>query len=1091
MTEEKRINNSFSHNEELFHDLKVLFILLSITILLFVVNSLTTQSVTNSANSSNLADFLNGVSITDKDGNSLENNTLYVGGQYIINLHFEEGGAQGTQFSPNDQGQLTYQIPDVFKVSPMENAPLTVIIDGKEVNVGTYSIDEQGQLIVKLSDEGKTTIESSTNVSFNFSVTVTAQSNSDSGDGSVHFGDSKGTDGSNPTGGTLSYTVKTTVEHGEVHDVVISDVLTPPKNESFTIKPKGNGNVPNVKVTIKKANSEESVELESKDYEVKSVVQDTEGEFAKQAFNIELKDSCSYLPLQEGDVVEVTYEYRVEYQDKGDQYWDEVSNSVNVEGKQKINNPNEPETEKDVSDSQENKVGVSRKPIGGGKIVKDQEYDEEKNLLHYSIYTVVPKGDWKTFFIYDGMNTNINGEYYSLSEFNQNGRVKNVKVSAIDLKEGMITWTDETWDVDLLNHLKKVNGDKKELRGFDYYSKSLDGYNSESMDQYLYRLGGTMLHIMFGVEEGKNIDGNWDKWGHWKYDEDRLLIVEYDLDLSDDTLLLKKDGEKEAKEFSKKEVLKSGITNTVQLHYGGYSMGTYSFYNDAKKIEKKGTFDKNTNTIDYSVSLNTTDNNIRAYLASVSDDWIKEGLEHSWQYSYTKQAAFYDVLPEGWEYVEGSLYAVSMSWGKESKWTYVHNFYPEYKKETIDGEKRNIIDAPLGYFRITEADGSYTDMFAATFKDPNVTQLTFHYKLKATDEFIQQHAEDLEDTIVYNKAMLKDKNGEKFSDDTKVAYFPTRLTKEAEQVGLSNLIHFTLKVNPSSVNLDKSNDYLIVTDTSTGLQIQTDTITITDSNGNELKNRGLVTVNDKLNENEWGMLESDDASQYKLRVPDSKALTIKYDALVTMTGDSVPISNSASIDSVGKSDTSYSGTLQVNDISGGGEGSTYKLTITKTDKDLLNKKLPGAKFEFCIVLSEKSELTKTDDITIGDKTYGCHRNTNWVFTTDENGKYEIKKEANWNLEPDNYYIIKEVDAPPGYYLPKEPILFYYGAENEIDKENYPTAVFALPNGTLNITNEKTHNIPRTGSIGTRVFYVTGLLLIILAISLIYKKSKIK
>ena len=1119
MTEEKRINNSFSHNEELFHDLKVLFILLSITILLFIVNSLTTQSVTNSADSSELKDFLTGVTITDINNNPLKDETLYVGEQYKIELKFQEGDAQGRQLKKNADGNLTYQIPKAFKVDKIDNVDLKVIIDGEEKVIGTYSIDENGFLTIQVTEDGQTALDSSDNISFSFNVTVTAQTNPDGEDNSVHFGDTggsfdfnltddakievekqgyytedkKGTDGSNPTGGILSYTVKTTVEHGEVHDVVISDVLTPPKNESFTIKPQGNGDVPNVKITIKKADSETPVELESKDYEVKSVVQDSEGEYQQKSFELKINDSCNCLPLQEGDIVEVTYEYRVEYHDKGDKYWDEVSNSVNVEGKQKIKDPESQEKEKDVSDSQETKVGVSRKPIGGGKIVKDQEYNEKKNSLHYSIYAVVPQGTWEPFFIYDGMNTNINGENYSLSEFNKDGRVTNVKVSAIDLEPSMITWTDETWDVDLLNQLKKVKGDKKELDGFDYYSKSLDGYNSESMDQYLYRLGGTMLHIMFGVEEGQNQDGNWDKWGHWKYEEDRLIIVEYDLDLSDDTLLLKKDSEEEAKEFSKEEVLKSGITNTVQLHYGGYSMGTYAFYNDAKKIEKKGTFDKNTNTIDYSVSLNTTDNDIRAYLASVSDDWNTSGQAHGWQYSYTMQAAFYDVLPEGWEYVPGSLYAVSLSWGTETKWTYENKYYSEYKKETIDGIERNIIDAPLGYFRINEANGNYRDMYAATFKDPNVTQLTFHYKLKATEEFIKEHANDLKDTIVQNTASIKDTKGVKFSDNTDVLYFPTRLIKNAKQEGSTNLMRFTLEVNPSGVDLDKNNDFLIVTDKSNGLQVQTETITVKDSNDKMLEYKGIVTQGQTLSNNEWGLIESDseDEGQFKLKVPDSEKLTITYDAYIIQLGNDVEVSNSASIDSVVRSDTNYSGTLQVNDFYGTGEGNTYKLTIVKSDQDLTSKKLSGAKFEYCIVVTKDSMLEKTEDIKIDGKTYPCYKENGWEFTTDTNGKYEIKREANWKLAPNNYYILKEIEAPPGYYLSEEPILFYYGAENQIDKENYPTAVFALPNGTLNITNEKTHNIPRTGSIGTRVFYVTGLLLIILAISLIYKKSKIK
>ena len=61
-----------------------------------------------------------------------------------------------------------------------------------------------------------------------------------------------------------------------------------------------------------------------------------------------------------------------------------------------------------------------------------------------------------------------------------------------------------------------------------------------------------------------------------------------------------------------------------------------------------------------------TDGEIKEYLAKITDNWNKEvGEAHQWNYDKSMQAEFYDILPEGWEYVENSLEAITVSWGRE------------------------------------------------------------------------------------------------------------------------------------------------------------------------------------------------------------------------------------------------------------------------------------------------------------------------------------------------------------------------------------------------------------------------------------------
>ena len=205
-------------------------------------------------------------------------------------------------------------------------------------------------------------------------------------------------------------------------------------------------------------------------------------------------------------------------------------------------------------------------------------------------------------------------------------------------------------------------------------------------------------------------------------------------------------------------------------------------------------------------------------------------------------------------------------------------------------------------------------------------------------------------------------------------------------------------------------------------------------------------------------------------------------------GENVEVSNSASIDGVVEAKTNYQGSLQVNNIYGSGEGNAYELTFEKVDKDDNGKKLKDAEFEFCIVLKEDSKLEKNKTIKIGEKSYDCYTKEKWKFTTGDNGQFKIEKKDDWDLDPDNYYIIKEITPPEGYMPLEEPILFYYGMKNDLDTENNPSAKLVIPNGKLTIENEPVpYKIPVTGGKGLKIFYVLGFLLTIISISFVLNR----
>ena len=77
-------------------------------------------------------------------------------------------------------------------------------------------------------------------------------------------------------------------------------------------------------------------------------------------------------------------------------------------------------------------------------------------------------------------------------------------------------------------------------------------------------------------------------------------------------------------------------------------------------------------------------------------------------------------------------------------------------------------------------------------------------------------------------------------------------------------------------------------------------------------------------------------------------------------------------------------------------------------------------------------------------------------------------------------------------MPSDPILFYYGTQNNLNKEENPTALLVLPNNKLTIKNEPVpYHIPATGGIGLKIFYTIGFLLTVLSLSLIWRRIKLK
>ena len=1016
--------------------------------------------------SKDLKDFLSAVTITDADGNSIgkTGKPLADGENYKIHLEFSEKGAQSIQLST--EGTLTYQIPTQLKIKDHSDKPLNIKIKGsdggeEEVTIGKYSVDENGLLTVELNDEGRSKLAEMNNAVLSFDMEATADVTHGSSSGSVDFGDvGEGftfeitdqprvkieKDGvytenaDKKTGGTLSYTVKVTVEHGELNDATLNDVLTPPQNSAFSLSdPK------DVEVTLKRSGDPDEHTLTVDDYELTETEGDTNHPGDK-AFRIKIKEESAYAPLKEGDELCFTYTYDVNVSNPNLHLWANMENVATFTGTMPVKDPGDPNKVENISVEEEanDSCEVRMSPDGHGVICKDQSYSEATKTLHYTCYTVVPKGTWTPLQIYDDMYVQYNGEKWYLKEFTTNGKVKNLTVKAVDVEKwfGDDDWADNTPAPDKIKSFSELAEKAKVLTGYSYggWGAGPKGYDPTSLENYLYYFADKSLYIIFGDAKKE-----WGEWGSWDYNKDRLIITEYDLDMSSTEPMTLYDIDDEGNEVKRLEltpekVLKAGITNNVSLRYGGYFPGYSVFFNNADDMIKTGELNKADGTIDYTVTINTTDSTVRQYFHDVATEWYGLGVPNGWNfddmYRQSMQAVFYDELPEGWEYVDGSLYAVASGQNNNKQEFHKINCDSQLDKyKDIPLDEDNNICVPLTVFQDDIGVNGNIEL-NNWFIGSEMTSLEFHYQLKATPDWLKAHATANEPVPVNNHAEIKDKDNKHWSADKTIEYYPAKLTKKAEVVDDNgDLLEFTLTINPEGADLDPNSETLNVVDKSENLEIVKSSIYVKNTKTNKKVD---VTVKTETVKAEDG---SGEKLQLTIVVPDGVPLDITYEARIPKKGVGIQVSNSAGIEGVAQSDDGYSSLLNVDHIAQSGSGSAFDMTVKKVDADT-KAPLAGATFKLYIELKEGSVLPEDTSNPI----QGYRVSYIDDYTTGEDGTAHINSDK---LGPDNWYFLVETNAPEGYEKLDKPIRFYYGLRDDTTSRE---DIAVNPYGTLEVPN---------------------------------------
>ena len=447
--------------------------------------------------SQDITELLTGVKITDATGTIIdpEKGKLVVGDTYKINLQFSEQEVQGLQFK---SGTLIYQIPAGFKIEAKESQPLWVKINDEQIEIGEYEVDENGQLLITLSEAGIEAINGSYNVKLNFELEGTLLASALGDDGMFNFGgagqnftfqvvdqpcvsvekDGVYTQNENAPGGKLAYTVKTTVEHGELDGAVVSDVLTPPNTSALKLEMiETEPGVPDVTVKVKRAGGEE-ITLESADYELVREPVDSEHP-GKLAFQVKLKGDYENLYL--GDELYVTYNYDVQYVEGSTEvFWGNVVNEVTVTGTMLVEDPANPDTTRTVpvEEKRGSNVEVWATPPGNGVIFKTQAYSEATHTLHYTLYTMVPAGEYSPLYIQDDMIVEYNNNRWYIPEFKEEeeyGRVQNLKVSAVDVAAAPEGGWENLSDPERIRNLESYKSEAEKLTGYSFQDLKLDG----------------------------------------------------------------------------------------------------------------------------------------------------------------------------------------------------------------------------------------------------------------------------------------------------------------------------------------------------------------------------------------------------------------------------------------------------------------------------------------------------------------------------------------------------------------------------------------------------------------------------------------
>lgn len=247
------------------------------------------------------------------------------------------------------------------------------------------------------------------------------------------------------------------------------------------------------------------------------------------------------------------------------------------------------------------------------------------------------------------------------------------------------------------------------------------------------------------------------------------------------------------------------------------------------------------------------------------------------------------------------------------------------------------------------------------------------------------------------------------------------LQKTGARVAKSNRIKYTIFVNESAVDLKKDSDYLELIDIMDAkCTLVTDSVKVYQYNGTG-----------------WSLLDSDKCpvgaetikdkngaacTKMTLKVPDKEYLKVEYEVIPAgSAGDTVSLTNDASLTGVCDGGASHSNNWEIQEISGSAGGSGYGITVTKVDASEITKKLSGATFTLYEVDMDKALESGLDS---------AKKEFNHATTSDD-GTVTFGS-ATQRMEAYTLYCLEETKAPGGYNVISKPVWILLKGGNEDD-----------------------------------------------------------
>jgi len=155
------------------------------------------------------------------------------------------------------------------------------------------------------------------------------------------------------------------------------------------------------------------------------------------------------------------------------------------------------------------------------------------------------------------------------------------------------------------------------------------------------------------------------------------------------------------------------------------------------------------------------------------------------------------------------------------------------------------------------------------------------------------------------------------------------------------------------------------------------------------------------------------------------------------------------------------------------------LKLIKNDVKDTEKKLPGAKF--ILLNADETAIAKVDatgKITAWETYDKTADNTSYYLTTDANGEINVA-----GLDKDVEYVLYEKEAPTGYTLDE--------TAHKVTAADWDTTIAAdaVQKATITVSDTTLIRLPFTGGMGTTIFTVLGVAIMVMASALYFATKK--